>query len=69
MKTQVKIIGHLYIYGILAVAAIALILYVALIWTGHLESAGPLLFIAVIIVFAFILYMIIKQVMRTSARS
>ena len=51
-------------YGILAVAAFAMLLYSVTTISGHPEVGTPLLGIAVFIVVAFVLYMFVKLLAR-----
>jgi len=51
-------------YGILAIAALALVLYAFLGISGFMELAKPLLNIAIFIVIAFIIYMFAKPFLR-----
>lgn len=51
-------------YGILAVAAFAMLLYSVTTIGGHPEVGSPLLDIAVFIVVAFVLYMFVKLLAR-----
>lgn len=51
-------------YGILAVAAFAMLLYATTSISGYPEVGNPLLGIAVLIVVAFILYMFAKLLVR-----
>jgi len=51
-------------YGILAIAAFAMFLYVTTSLAGREDVGNPLLQIAVLIVVAFLIYMFIKLLMR-----
>jgi len=51
-------------YGILAIAALALVLYTSSSVGGHPDVGGPLLNLAGIIVGAFIVYMFAKLLIR-----
>jgi hypothetical protein len=51
-------------YGILAIAALALVLYTSSSLGGHPDIGGPLLNLAELIVGAFIVYMFVKLVLR-----
>lgn len=51
-------------YGILAVAAFAMLLYAATSLSGHPEVGDPLLRIAMLIIGAFIFYMFAKLLVR-----
>lgn len=51
-------------YGILAVAALALVLYTSSSLGGRIDIGIPLLNLAELIVVAFIVYMFLKLVMK-----
>jgi len=51
-------------YGILAIAAFAMLLYTITSIGGHPEVGNPLLGIAVLIIVTFILYMFAKLLIR-----
>jgi hypothetical protein len=51
-------------YGILAIAALALILYTSASIGGYSNVGAPLLNLAELIVGAFIIYMFLKLIMR-----
>ncbi|MGF3572208.1 MAG: hypothetical protein ACQXXG_02125 [Candidatus Bathyarchaeia archaeon] len=51
-------------YGILAIAAFAMLLYTTTSLSGHSDIGNPLLSISVFIVVAFVIYMFAKLFMR-----
>jgi hypothetical protein len=51
-------------YGILAIAALALVLYTSSSLGGHPDTGVPLLNLAELIVGAFIVYMFAKLILR-----
>jgi hypothetical protein len=58
-----KISFSFFAYGILAIAALGMVLYTMTSMVGQASAGEPLLTIAVVIVVTFILYMFAKLVM------